>query len=40
MQPTNNPKVTVVISRPVPLEVLKKWASKKPLRRPDPRPKQ
>jgi hypothetical protein len=39
MKPNDKPKVTVVISHPVPLAVLKKWAMK-PIRRPDPRPKQ
>ena len=37
MKPTDKAKVTVLITRPVPLEQLKKYASTKPLRRPAPR---
>jgi hypothetical protein len=37
MKPTDKAKVTVVVSRPVSLEQLKKYASTKPLRRPAPR---
>lgn len=40
MKPTDKVKVTVLVSHPVPLEWLKKYASGKPLRRPAPRPKQ
>ena len=40
MNPSDKAKVTVLLSRPVPLELLKKYASPKPLRRPAPRPKQ
>ncbi|HTU88790.1 MAG TPA: hypothetical protein VMF69_01720 [Gemmataceae bacterium] len=39
MKPTDKNKVTVLVSRPIPLEQLKKYASPKPLRRPAPRPK-
>ena len=39
MKPTNKVKVTIVVTHPVPLELLKKYASTKPLRRPAPRPK-
>ena len=39
MKPTEKAKVTVLVTRPIPLEQLKKYASKKPLRRPTPRPK-
>lgn len=39
MTPTDNAKVTVLINRPVTLEQLKKYASSKPLRRPDARTK-
>jgi hypothetical protein len=39
MKPTDKAKVSVLVSRPVPLEQLKKYASAKPLRRPAPRPK-
>jgi hypothetical protein len=39
MKPTDKPKVTVLVTRSVPLEQLKKYASSKPLRRPAPRPK-
>jgi hypothetical protein len=39
MKPTDKPKVTVLVSHPIPLELLKKYASPKPLRRPAPRPK-
>ena len=39
MKPTDKAKVTVLINRPVTLEQLKKYASSKPLRRPDPRTK-
>ena len=39
MKPTDKTKVTVLVSRPIPLEQLKKYASTKPLRRPAPRPK-
>ncbi len=37
MKPTDNTKVTVLITRPVSVEQLKKDASTKPLRRPAPR---
>jgi hypothetical protein len=37
MKPTDKAKVTVVINRPLSLEQLQKYASSKPLRRPDPR---
>jgi hypothetical protein len=40
MKPTDKAKVTVLVSHPIPLEQLKKYASTKPLRRPAPRPKQ
>jgi len=40
MKPTDKVKVTAVVSRPVPLELRKKYGSGKPLRRPSPRPKQ
>jgi hypothetical protein len=39
MKPTDKAKVTVLVSRPVPVHQLKKFASKKPLRRPIPRSK-
>ena len=40
MNPTDNKaKVTVVVSHPISLEQLKKYASPKPLRRPEPRPR-
>jgi hypothetical protein len=39
MKPTDKAKVTVLVTRSVPLEQLKKYASSKPLRRPAPRPK-
>jgi hypothetical protein len=39
MKPTDKAKVTVLVTRPVALEQLKKYASTKPLRRPDPRSK-
>jgi hypothetical protein len=39
MKPTDNAKVTVLINRPITLEQLKKYASSRPLRRPDPRTK-
>jgi hypothetical protein len=39
MKPSDKTKVTVFVSRPIPLEQLKKYASTKPLRRPAPRPK-
>ena len=39
MKPTDKAKVTILISRPIPLEQLKKYASTKPLRRPAPRAK-
>jgi hypothetical protein len=39
MQPTDKAKVTVLVSRPIPVEQLKKYASAKPVRRPSPRPK-
>lgn len=34
MKPADKPKVTVQVNRPVPLDVLKKYASTKRLRRP------
>ena len=37
MKPTDKAKVTVMLTRPIPLEQLKKYASAKPLRRPAPR---
>lgn len=37
MKPTDKAKVTVLINRPITLEQLKKYASSKPLRRPDRR---
>jgi len=37
MKPTDKAKVTVLVTRPVPLDQLKKYASTKPLRRPLPR---
>jgi hypothetical protein len=39
MKRTSKTKVTVLVSRPVPLEQLRKYASPKPLRRPAPRSK-
>ena len=39
MKPTDKAKVTVLVTRPVPLDQLKKYASTKPLRRPAPRSK-
>jgi hypothetical protein len=39
MKPTDKAKVSVQVTRPVSLEQLKKFASKKPLRRPAPRSK-
>jgi hypothetical protein len=39
MKPNDKAKVTVLIIRPITLEQLKKYASSKPLRRPDPRTK-
>jgi hypothetical protein len=39
MKPTDKTKVTVLVTRPIALEQLKKYASTKPLRRPAPRPK-
>jgi hypothetical protein len=39
MKPADKAKVTVLITRSVPLEKLKKYASTKPLRRPAPRSK-
>jgi hypothetical protein len=39
MKPTDHVKVTVQVTRPIPLEQLKKYASTKPLRRPAPRSK-
>ncbi len=39
MKPTDKSKVTVLVTRPVPLEQLKKYASPKPLRRAAPRSK-
>jgi hypothetical protein len=40
MKPTDRVKVTVLVTHPVPLVLLKKYASTKPLRRPVQRPKQ
>jgi hypothetical protein len=37
MKPPKKVKVTVQISHPLPLEILRKYASTKPLRRPRPR---
>jgi hypothetical protein len=37
MKPTDKAKVTILITRPVSMEQLKKYASSKPLRRPRPR---
>ena len=37
MPPTDKAKVIVLITHPVPLEQLKKYASTKPVRRPAPR---
>ncbi len=39
MKPTDKTKVTVLVSRPIHFEQLKKYASTKPLRRPAPRSK-
>jgi hypothetical protein len=39
MKPTEKTKVTVLVTHPVSLEKLKKYASAKPLRRPAPRSK-
>lgn len=39
MKPTDTAKVNVLVTRPIPLEQLKKYASTKPLRRPAPRSK-
>jgi hypothetical protein len=39
MKPTDKTKVTVLINRPITLDQLKKYASSKPLRRPDRRTK-
>ena len=39
MKPTEKAKVTILVSHPIALEQLKKYASAKPLRRPAPRPK-
>ncbi len=39
MKPTEKEKVTVLVTRPISLEQLKKYASAKPIRRPAPRPK-
>jgi hypothetical protein len=39
MRPADKAKVTVLINRPIPVEQLKKYASAKPLRRPERRPK-
>jgi broad specificity phosphatase PhoE len=39
MKKTQSPKVTVVVSHAVPVRLLQKYASQKPLRRPAPRPK-
>jgi hypothetical protein len=39
MRPTEKAKVTVLVTRPISLEQLKKYASTKPLRRPTPRSK-
>jgi hypothetical protein len=39
MKPTEKAKVTVLLTRPISLEQLKKYASPKPLRRPAPRTK-
>jgi hypothetical protein len=39
MKPNDKSKVTVLVTRPVPLEQLKKYASPKPLRRRAPRSK-
>ena len=38
MKPSEKTKVTLLVTRPIPLEQLKKYASIKPLRRPAPRP--
>jgi hypothetical protein len=40
MQESRSPKVTVIVSHAIPLHLLKKYASQKPLRRPAPRSKQ
>jgi hypothetical protein len=37
MKPTEKAKVTILVTRPISLEQLKKYASTKPLRRPAPR---
>jgi len=39
MKPTDKAKVTVLVTKPVPLEDLKRYASTKPLKRPAPRSK-
>ncbi|GEM_PF-6926187 len=39
MKPTEKAKATVLVTRPISLEQLKKYASAKPLRRPAPRSK-
>jgi hypothetical protein len=39
MKPTDKSKVTILVTRPIPVEQLKKYASNKPLRRPAPRSK-
>jgi hypothetical protein len=39
MKPTEKAKVTILVTHPISLEQLKKYASPKPLRRPAPRPK-
>lgn len=39
MKPADKTTVTVLITRPIPLEILKKYASPKPLRHAAPRPK-
>ncbi len=39
MKPTEKVKVTVLVTHPVSLEHLKKYANSKPLRRPAPRSK-
>jgi hypothetical protein len=39
MKETQSTKVTVIVSHAVPLPLLKKYASQKPLRRPVARPK-
>jgi len=39
MRPAENAKATVLVTRPVPLEQLRKYGSSKPLRRPVPDPR-